>query len=83
MPNGTTTRLGNHGRLVIPSEIRKQLNLKDGDQVQISVVEGRVVITPPTTLMEEFFELTKPVRLAGVDVVQELIDERHEEAARE
>lgn len=59
------------------------MNLKDGDQVQVSVVEGRVVITPPITLLEEFFELTRPVRLAQVDVVQELIDERREEAARE
>lgn len=33
------------GRLVIPAEMRKQLNINSGDSVNIEVVDNKVVVT--------------------------------------
>lgn len=76
MANGEQVRIGNCGRLVIPREVRRELNLEDGDYVNLRVVDGRIVITPPSVLLSEFAELTKNTRDAEIDVVQELLDER-------
>lgn len=34
------------GRIVIPAEIRKSLNLKEGDKLGVSLDEGRIVLAP-------------------------------------
>lgn len=83
MENVIKTRVGNNGRFVIPNKIRRQLNIKDGDQVQVGIQDGKIVILTPEALLEEFYDLTKNLRESGVDVVQELIQERREEAKRE
>jgi AbrB family looped-hinge helix DNA binding protein len=43
METVATTRLSSKGQIVIPEKIRKQLNLKEGDQFVV-VGEGDVVI---------------------------------------
>ena len=83
MKETVTTRIGDNGRLVIPNAIRKKLNLKDGDQVQIGVEDGKVVIVPPETLLAEFYHLTSNLRTTKEDVVQDLINERRQEGSRE
>jgi AbrB family looped-hinge helix DNA binding protein len=64
MDNLATTRLSSKGQIVIPESIRKQMNLKEGDQF-IVVGEGDVVIlkaiTPPD--MASFDDLIKKARL--------------------
>ncbi len=39
-------RLGKRGRIVIPSEVRKLLGLKEGAILVVEVEEGRIVLTP-------------------------------------
>ena len=34
------------GRIVVPSEIRKSLNLVEGDQLDITLDEGRIILEP-------------------------------------
>ena len=41
---GMTRRIDELGRIVIPKEIRKNLKIKDNDQVEISVVDNRIVL---------------------------------------
>ena len=78
-----TTKLGDNGRLVIPSEIRKQLNLKDGDPLRVGIEDGKIVILTPRGLLDEFYSLTRKIRASAEDPVQGLIDERRREAASE
>ena len=78
-----TTRLGDNGRLVIPSEIRKQLNLKDGDPLRVGIEDGKIVILTSQGLLDEFYCLTQKTRAGAEDPVQSLIDERRREAAGE
>ena len=83
MESTVTTKLGNNGRFVIPGEIRKRLGLKDGDQLSVGIENGRIVILTPEVLLAEFYALTQNVRSEASDIVQELIDERRQEAANE
>jgi AbrB family looped-hinge helix DNA binding protein len=83
MSTPISSKIGDNGRIVISAEMRKQLDLKDGDVVQISVANGQVVITPRSLLLCQLFEATKALRDFPADLVQELIDERKAEAARE
>ena len=77
------TKLGNNGRLVIPSEIRRQLKLKDGDAVRIGIEDGKIVILTVQGLLDEFYNLTQRTRASSEDAVQDLIDERRREAFSE
>lgn len=77
------TKLGDNGRFVIPSEIRKQLKLKEGDQLKVGIEDGKIVILTPDVLLNAFYDLTETVRASGDDVVGELIDERRREAEAE
>jgi AbrB family looped-hinge helix DNA binding protein len=47
-----TTRIGRRGTLVIPSEVRKELNLADGDPVSIRVDEtnGKFEVIPQLSI---------------------------------
>ena len=38
--------LGSRGTLTLPSNIRKKLDLKDGDHFEITISKGKIVITP-------------------------------------
>lgn len=78
-----TTKLGDNGRLVIPSEIRKQLKLKDGDPIRIGIEDGKIVILTSQGLLNEFYNLTQNTRTGTEDAVQDLIDERRREATSE
>jgi len=66
MANLSTTKLSSKGQVVIPENIRKQLNLKAGSQFVV-VGEKDVVIlkniTPPS--IEEFSDLIAKARKQG------------------
>ncbi len=65
--------IGRRFTLVIPKKARRQLNLKEGQRVQIRVEEGRIVIEPfpldPYKVLES--------------VVHESYDEKHDEPRAE
>jgi len=66
MANVSTTKMSSKGQVVIPENIRRNLNLKAGAQF-IVVAEKDVVIlksiTPPS--LEEFDELVAKARQGG------------------
>ena len=39
-------RLSSKGQLVIPKTIRESMRLKDGDQFQVRVVDGKIILEP-------------------------------------
>ncbi len=65
--------IGRRFTLVIPKDARRQLNLKEGQRVQVRVEGGRIVIEP--------FPLDPYAVLASV--VQESYDEKHDEPKAE
>jgi AbrB family looped-hinge helix DNA binding protein len=63
MVNVSTTKMSSKGQVVIPENIRKQLNLKEGAQFVVLGEKDVVIlknITPPS--MDEFDELIVKAR---------------------
>jgi len=50
---GITRRIDELGRLVIPKEIRKNLKIKDNDQVEILVVNDEIVLKKYESLKKD------------------------------
>ena len=73
----TTINISNHGRITIPSEIRKKYGWKDGDKVIIidHPLEG-IKILPHLT--EESLESILD-REVGINIVKEISKERKKE----
>ena len=42
---GITRRIDELGRLVIPKEIRNNLKIKNNDQVEISIIDNKIILS--------------------------------------
>jgi AbrB family looped-hinge helix DNA binding protein len=77
------TRINEQGRIVIPAEIRRRMDLKPGETVLMDFEDGILRIESHRArirrIQEEFKKYAKP----GVLASDELIAKRREEARRE
>lgn len=71
------------GRVQLPVDVRRALSLKDGDKLQIEVVDGEIRLRPWSEAIRRIQERMKPHRVEGVSVVDELIAERRAESRHE
>jgi AbrB family looped-hinge helix DNA binding protein len=77
-------RMNQQGRIVIPAECRAAAGLKAGDDLLIEPVgEGELRLRTRRQAIKEAQAIVARYLPKGRDPVQELIDERREEAARE
>ena len=42
----TLSKVTRHGQITLPAAVRKQLDIQEGDVVEIEVVDDRAVVTP-------------------------------------
>ncbi len=79
----TQVILNEQGRLVLPAQARRTLNLKGRQVLILRIEKDRLVLQKPeeikTTLKAPFIALRKQ----GISLADELIEERHQEAKRE
>lgn len=73
-------RLSSKGQLVIPRNIRQQLGLESGQEIEVQVVDHKIVLEPvfQATLIDSLYGC-----LAGHDFLSELEAEHREEIERE
>ena len=72
-------RLSSKGQLVIPKTIRETLRLKNGDQFQVQVIDGKIVLDPVTKgLVEKLHG-----KFAGSDLLKGLEEEHRWEIENE
>ena len=77
-------RMNQQGRIVIPAECRKAAGLKPGDELLIEPVgEGELRLRTREQAIRKAQALVAPYLPKGRDLVQEFIDDRRAEAARE
>ncbi len=50
---GMTRRIDELGRLVIPKEIRRNLKIKDNDQVEITVIDNKIILNKYDSLYKD------------------------------
>jgi AbrB family looped-hinge helix DNA binding protein len=77
-------RMNQQGRIVIPADCRKAAGLKPGDKLLIeSVGEGELRLYTREQAIRRAQAMVAPYLPKGRDLVQEFIDDRRTEAARE
>jgi AbrB family looped-hinge helix DNA binding protein len=78
-----SVQLGDRGRLVLPAEIRKRLNLREGDELLVTVLpDGSLRLTSPGQVVREARGLYR-ARAGRRSLADELIAERRAEVKRE
>ena len=77
------TKVSEGGRIVVPSAFRKALGLKTGDPVIVVLDDEEVRLLTPRRAIRRAQEIVRKYVPEGQSLVDELIDERREEALRE
>jgi len=75
--------LGAGGRLVIPAPMRAALGMKEGDKVLVRLEGNELRIYSYEEATRRAQEIVRSFISPGVSLVDELIADRHAEAARE
>jgi AbrB family looped-hinge helix DNA binding protein len=77
-------RMNQQGRIVIPAECRRAAGLKPGDDLLIEAVgEGELRLRTRAQALKEAQAIVARYLPKGRDLVQEFINDRRKEAARE
>lgn len=77
------SRVDKSGRIVLPAEVREMLGVSQGDRVLVVQEGSSVEILSLREAMRQAQEYFCALAPADVSLVDELIRERREEAARE
>lgn len=77
------TRVGEKGRLVVPSSFREALGIKIGDEVDLRIVDNELRISTLRTRIAQVQQRLKKYAKSGSLMSDELIAERREEARLE
>ena len=74
------TNMDQHGRVLIPSEIRERLNIQPGDKVNLEVYENELKIISANQIIDEMHAIfTKNQNSRKDSVVDDFINRKHEE----
>lgn len=76
-------RVAAGGRIVIPAEVRQELGVKEGDELILSRGESGFRMSTVEQVVKEAQAYFRQFKRPGVSVVDELLDERRHEAAKE
>ncbi len=76
-------RIGPQGRLVIPAELRRELDLEPGETLMAHVESRRLVLERREQILERLRAELRDAAPAEGCMVDDLIAERREEAASE
>ena len=71
------------GKLVIPASFRRELGIAVGDTGIVEVADGELRVRSRNAALANARRLMRQLVPDGVSLVDELIAERHAEAARE
>lgn len=75
-----TISVGQNGRIVIPTAIRKALNLQEGQRLLLRLENDAIIMEKPTDIVKK---LQNRFRKIPVSLADELVQERRQEAAKE
>lgn len=75
-----TIAIGQNGRLVIPTAMRKALNLQEGQRLRLRLENDSIIMEKPIDIVKK---LQHRFRKVSVSLASELIQERRQEAAKE
>jgi AbrB family looped-hinge helix DNA binding protein len=74
------TNMDQHGRVLIPSEIRERLNIQPGDKVNLEVYENELKIISANQIIDEMHAIFTKNQNSRKDlVVDDFINRKYEE----
>jgi AbrB family looped-hinge helix DNA binding protein len=76
-------RVDSAGRVLIPASSRQRLGIGQGDEVLVEVDDRGIHIRTAAQALKEAQDYFATIKKPGESIVDELIRERREEAARE
>ncbi|MGI9952155.1 AbrB/MazE/SpoVT family DNA-binding domain-containing protein [Moorellaceae bacterium AZ2] len=76
------TRLSSKGQIVLPKNIREQLALKEGAELKVEVIKGKIVLEPVVGNTEPGWRRWKGI-LKGSKVLEEHLAEHAIEVEQE
>ena len=78
-------KMSEGGRVVVPAEIRKAMDLHDGDIVYWELIDGEARLTTKLARLRRSQELIQSLcpNARGMSVVEEFVADRHRDAASE
>jgi AbrB family looped-hinge helix DNA binding protein len=74
--------MSKEGRVLIPAEVRKELGLAENEPLTIYVRDGEVRIVSRIQAVRQMQQRMAKYKKPGESVVDELLEERREEAKR-
>lgn len=78
----TVMKLGTKGQIVIPVEIRRELDLEPGQKVRVRLEDGKIILRPVPNVKELIGSLTGRFK-DGPSMTQMLIEEHADEVRRD
>ena len=78
-----TVVLGESGRIVLPAAIRSEFGLKTGDRLTVIAKGNRIEILSMQMALKEIRESIIAERGSLEGILDEFLEERHQEARRE
>jgi len=79
----TTTHIGGGGRIVLPAEFRRALDVQVGDEVILRLDKDEVRVSSRAAAIRRAQEIVRRHVPAARRLSDEVVAERHEEAFRE
>jgi len=76
------TRISKEGRVLIPATVRQELGFGENEPLSLYVQDGEVRIVSRIQAVRQMQQRMAKYKKAGESVVDELLRERREEAAR-
>ena len=76
-------RMAAGGRIVIPADVRQELGVKEGDELLLTREPSGIRITTVEQTVREVQAFFAQFKKPGESVVDEFLEERREEAAKE
>ncbi len=77
------TKLSREGRVLIPAELRRAAGLNENEPLSIYECDGEIRIVSRLQAIRKMQQRMAKYKRPGVSVVDELLAERRDEAARE
>ncbi len=83
VPDRINLQLGPGGRIVIPAVYRKAMQVKEGDRVMASVVDGELRLITPIMSVRKVQKMVRETIPGDDSLADSLIEDRRREYARE
>ncbi len=83
VPGYFRARIDRHGRLVIPVDLRRHLDICPGEPVTVWAEDGQLHVITVKQAIRDLQETAAKYKRPGESVVDEFLRGRREEAARE